>query len=152
LKADDRPPRRLHFELRGDMQEVMQKVGDVEAFALETGCSATSAQQMKLVAEELFINVIRHAWPGRDPGHCIVDVTASDQQDGVHVSLRIEDDGIAFDPLAAASPDLDVSLDERQFGGVGILLVTTMTDHQAYRREQEHNILEVFKVCPRASA
>lgn len=149
MTSDEAPPRRLQFELRGDMQEVMRRVQSVQTFLLDAGCSAACAQQMALVAEEIFANIVQDAWPGRAPGLCVVDVAADVRDDGIHVSLRTEDDGIAFDPTQAEAPDLDASLEERRIGGVGILLVKTMTDAQRYRRVNARNVFEVRKLCPR---
>jgi serine/threonine-protein kinase RsbW len=148
LTAEDQPSWRLQFDLHSDMQEVMQRVASVEAFAREAGCNQASAQQLALVAEEIFVNIVRNAWPGREPGHCTVDVVAVDQPERVHVTLRTDDDGIAFDPLQAEPTDLDATLDDRLIGGVGILLVKTMTDGQSYRRIDGRNIFEVTKACP----
>ena len=148
MTADESAARHLHFELRGDMQALMGKVRRVEAFLLETGCTAASAQQMAVVAEEIFANIVRDAWPGREPGHCSVDVTAVAGADAVDVSLRTEDDGIPFDPTAAEAPDLEASLEDRPIGGVGILLISGMTDAQSYQRRDGHNVFEVRKRCP----
>ena len=141
-------PRRLQFDLPGDMPALMGQVRSIEAFLREAGCSAASARQMAVVAEEVLANILRDAWPGREPGHCAVDVDAARRDGAIMVTLRTEDDGIAFDPTATASPDLDASLDEREVGGLGIFLVRSMTDTQHYRRVDGHNIFEVSKACP----
>lgn len=128
----------------------MRKVRSVENFLLDMGCSAASAQQMAVVAEEVFSNIIRDAWPDGTPGHCTVDVEGVAAADTINVTLRTEDDGVAFDPLAAELPDLDALLEDRPIGGVGILLIKTMTDNQSYQRVAGRNILQVSKKCPRA--
>jgi serine/threonine-protein kinase RsbW len=151
LNPADQAPKRLQFELHGDMQDVMQRVKAIQAFLLDAGCGAACAQQLAVVAEEILSNIIREAWAGRDAGHCGVVVDAAVREGSVHVGLRTEDDGIAFNPLEAEPPDLDASLDERSIGGLGILFVRTMTDTQAYHRTKGRNILEVRKLCPLAT-
>ena len=128
----------------------MRRVQSVQAFLLDAGCSPASAQQMAVVAEEIFANIIQDAWPGREPGLCTVDVAALPQDGTIHVTLRTEDDGIVFDPTDAEAPDLEASLEERRVGGVGILLVKTMTDAQVYQRVDGRNVFEVSKACPPA--
>jgi len=150
LTSGEGSPRRLQFELHGDMQQVMERVRSVQAFLLDAGCAAVAAQQMAVVAEEIFVNIVSDAWPGREPGHCSVDVEVISREDSLQVILRTEDDGIAFDPTQAEPPDLEASLDDRPIGGLGIMLVRSMTDTQVYRRTEGHNILEVGKVCPLA--
>jgi serine/threonine-protein kinase RsbW len=140
-------PKRLHLELHGDPREVMPRVEAIETFLRDVGCNPESVQQIALVTEESLANIMRDAWPGREPGFCSVDVTTTSGSDTIDVTLRTEDDGIAFDPLAADPPDLELSLDERPIGGLGILLIRTMTDRQTYRRSEGRNILEISKEC-----
>jgi serine/threonine-protein kinase RsbW len=140
--------RRLHFDLRGDPRDVAAGVESIEAFLREAGCNAASVQQMAIVAEEILTNIAREAWPEGAAGLCAVDVTADTRNDGVHVVLRTDDDGVAFDPMQAEAPDIEASLDERSIGGLGILLIRSMTDTQVYQRTGGHNIFEVCKICP----
>jgi serine/threonine-protein kinase RsbW len=140
--------RRLHFDLRGDPRDVAAGVESIEAFLREAGCNAASVQQMAIVAEEILTNIAREAWPEGAAGLCAVDVTADTRNDGVHVRLRTDDDGVAFDPMQAEAPDIEASLDERSIGGLGILLIRSMTDTQVYQRTGGHNIFEVCKICP----
>jgi len=147
LTDADRASRHLHFLLPADMGEVMQCVRRMEVFLREAGCGRSCAGQLALVAEEILVNVLQDAWPGREPGYCAVDACAAAMPDGVAVSLRVEDDGIAFDPTRADAPDTEASLDDRAVGGLGILLVRSMTDAQSYCRAGEHNIFEVSKFC-----
>jgi len=76
-----------------------------------------------------------------------VALTAEARADGLFVVMTTRDDGVAFDPLAAA-PDLDAGLDDRKLGGLGIHLIREMTDAQRYRREGGWNVLVVDKLCP----
>ena len=126
----------------------MQAVRTIEAFLIDAGCTALSAQELAVVAEELLSNIVRDAWGGREPGVCAVDVEAAALDRTVEVRLRTEDDGVAFDPLAAPAPDLDLTLEERPLGGMGIALVRAMTDAQIYVRTDGRNVLEVRKTCP----
>jgi len=152
LNPADQGLRRLHFELHDDPAEVMPGVESIEAFLREAGCSAGSVQQVAIVAEEILTNIVRDAWQDGAAGRCAVDVTADARDDGVLVSLRTDDDGMAFDPLQAEAPDIEASLEEREIGGLGILLIRSMTDTQVYQRMDGHNIFEVRKLCPLAQA
>jgi serine/threonine-protein kinase RsbW len=59
--------------------------------------------------------------------------------------VTIEDDGVAFDPLARAAPDVTADLDEREIGGLGIHLVRTLMDGMTYERRGERNVLVIVK-------
>jgi len=137
----------LRFELARDVASVMPQVEAVEAFLVDAGCNAASAQQMAIVAEEILTNIARDAWPDTAPGVCVVDVDAEPADAAMLVRLRTDDDGVAFDPTQADSPDIEASLEDRAIGGLGILLMREMTDSQVYERVDGHNILTVSKLC-----
>jgi serine/threonine-protein kinase RsbW len=59
--------------------------------------------------------------------------------------LTIMDDGIPFNPLSVAPPDLSVLLHEREIGGLGIHLVRTMFDEVTYHRKVGRNVLTIKK-------
>jgi len=125
----------------------MPRVEAIEAFLVEAGCGPIPAQQVAIVAEEILTNIVRDAWAGRTPGVCSVDGVALPRDGAIHVTLRTEDDGVAFDPTAVEAPDLEASLDDRAIGGLGIVLIKEMTDRQTYNRVDGRNVFEVVKVC-----
>jgi anti-sigma regulatory factor (Ser/Thr protein kinase) len=65
--------------------------------------------------------------------------------DGVAVKIEIRDRGIHFDPRLAQPPHLDVPLDERATGDLGILLVKNATDRIAYQRDGAENLLTLVR-------
>ena len=62
-----------------------------------------------------------------------------------YVVLTITDDGIPFNPLTAAPPDLSLLLHEREIGGLGIHLVRSLFDEVLYHRNVGRNVLTVKK-------
>jgi len=127
----------------------MPRVETIEAFLLQAGCVAAAAQKVAMAAEEILTNIARHAWAGRERGNCTVDVAAVVKDGAIHVRLRTEDDGVAFDPTRAKGRDLDAALEQRSIGGLGIVLIRTLTDTQEYHRVAARNIFKVTAVCPR---
>jgi anti-sigma regulatory factor (Ser/Thr protein kinase) len=61
------------------------------------------------------------------------------------MQLEIRDRAPAFDPLAAAPPDLTRPFSERPIGGLGIHLARSMTDAVEYTREDGENRLRLTK-------
>ncbi len=98
--------------------------------------------KLRLAAEEVLVNVISYAYPEQDG-----EVTVSTDRTPVRKGLRVEvsDSGIPFDPLAKPAPDLDVPVDERKIGGLGIFLVRELMDEVSYRHENGENILTFVK-------
>jgi serine/threonine-protein kinase RsbW len=149
LTADGPASRRLQFGFSGAAQEIMPRVESVELFLLDAGCTVASARNIAVVVEEILTNIARYAWPDEGRGACSFDAVAVVEPASVGVRLRSADDGIAFDPTVDTAPDLDAPLAERSAGGLGILLIKSMTDTQSYRRVGARNVFEVTRICPR---
>ena len=65
--------------------------------------------------------------------------------DGQTLHFQIIDEGIAFDPTAKQKTDTTLSVEERQIGGLGILLVRELMDSINYERTGGRNILTLIK-------
>ena len=61
------------------------------------------------------------------------------------VEITFTDSGIPYDPLAKADPDVTLSAEERQIGGLGIYMVKKSMDEMKYRYEDGKNILTIRK-------
>lgn len=96
---------------------------------------------LKLAIEEIFTNIVRHGLKKEQ----IATVTIQLRIDEESVQVEICDTGKAFNPLTTADPDLDVPLEERKLGGMGIFLVKQLMDHVNYRRVGNINILTLRK-------
>ena len=98
-------------------------------------------QDLLLVAEEVISNIAKYAGlPARAP--ITVAVNAGPGQ----VALEVRDPGTAFDPLQQGDrARLGEPIDQAAIGGLGIHLITSLSDRQNYRHEHGYNILEVVK-------
>ncbi|MEH6635836.1 MAG: SpoIIE family protein phosphatase [Halioglobus sp.] len=110
--------------------------------ALESlGAPEDTHMVLALVTEEIITNIDKYG--GLTPEGIIdvkVEVSASS------ISLEIRDQGIAFNPLVDAirSP-LGTDIESAEIGGLGVHLVTELTDEQVYQRIDGHNVLRVTK-------
>ena len=57
----------------------------------------------------------------------------------------LKDNGVPYDPLAKADPDITLSAEERQIGGLGIFLVKKNMDDVKYEYVNGSNILTLKK-------
>jgi sigma-B regulation protein RsbU (phosphoserine phosphatase) len=97
---------------------------------------------LNMALDDLLNNVVQYAFPN-DPTEHHVEVKG-EVRDG-YVVLTITDDGIPFNPLTVAAPDLSLLLHEREIGGLGIHLVRSMFDEVSYHRAVGRNVLTVKK-------
>jgi len=93
--------------------------------------------RLDLGLTEAVTNVVAYAY--RDSAEHEIRIRL--QAEGGAVSLEVEDDGVAFDPLQAERPPVPSSLAEAPIGGLGIHLIRSMLDECHYRREAGKNRL-----------
>ena len=60
-------------------------------------------------------------------------------------ALVIIDSGVAFDPTVKEKADTSLSAEDRQIGGLGILLVRELMDAINYERNNVKNVLTLIK-------
>ena len=96
--------------------------------------------KFELALEEVFINVVMHGSPVAGTP---VDVSVILCDGGL--TLVVENDGPAFDPLLLPAPDVAAGLEERKVGGLGVFLVRQMMDAVSYQRVAARNQLRMTK-------
>jgi serine/threonine-protein kinase RsbW len=106
--------------------------------ALEASLPELRIGQLELLIEELFMNVCHYAYPDGSPGIATISyrIPAAGE-----LTVEIADQGIEFNPLATAPVDVNVALDDRPVGGLGIHLLKTLASSLDYRRENGSNRL-----------
>ena len=55
------------------------------------------------------------------------------------------DSGVPYNPLEKSDPDVDLSADDRQIGGLGIFLTKNFVDDISYQFLDGRNILKIEK-------
>lgn len=95
--------------------------------------------QLDLALEEAATNVIMYAYPEGEKGTAELTL---DMVDGrIHATLC--DSGLPFDPLQRPEVNLDVSLEERQIGGLGIHLIKEIMSEVSYEFKDGKNVLNM---------
>ncbi len=111
----------------------------------ESDRSEELVQDIRLVLEEIFTNIVFYAYPGR-AGFVVVSVFEGPD----HVfRVRFTDWGKAFNPMEYEVSDLDQDFDRREIGGLGIHLVRQLTHDIHYSREGPCNVLTLSFLIPR---
>ena len=108
----------------------------------ELSCSPRSQMQIAIAVDELFSNIAYYAYPEKT-GEVTVRLEA--EAEPTAVALTFIDTGIAYDPLSKKDPDLTLSAQERQIGGLGIYMVKKTMDSVSYSFQDGKNILKIVK-------
>ncbi len=98
--------------------------------------------KLRLSIEEAVENVVRYAYSG---GIGWLEAGTSLDQDKLLLTIELRDAGVPFNPLEREDPDITLSAEEREVGGLGIFICKKMMDSLSYRYEDGNNILTMTK-------
>ena len=132
------PNRKLIIRLEPRAEALSEMLDQLEDYAEATGLPSRVAYHLTLVCEELAANVAMHGGGGEN-GATYVEITVDRQRD--EIRLSVEDDGRPFDPLAQAKPNIDLRLEDRPIGGLGIYFVRSLVRDISYQRLNRINRL-----------
>lgn len=122
--------------IQGKAEEIIQSIIQTD----EIVALPSFAYMIHLVVEEIVVNIVDYAYP---EGNGYLEVRINN--DNKELTIEFRDHGIPFNPLEQSMPDLDIPLEERSIGGLGIFLTKEMMDNVEYRYEQGENILIIKK-------
>ena len=92
--------------------------------------------------EEVFVNVAHYAY-GEGEGDVTLGIGFDEESR--NITFRMTDNGVPFDPLAKSDPDITLSAEEREIGGLGIFITKKTMDSVSYAYENGENILTMIK-------
>lgn len=119
------------------LQDVLAFIdGELEAH----DCSMKTQMQIDIAVEELFVNIAHYAY-APETGNAVIGI---DVKDGV-AEITFADSGIPYDPLKKADPNVKLSAEEREIGGLGIYMVKRTMDDLQYEYRDGQNLLTIRK-------
>jgi len=125
------------FELKNDQSELERLCQKCEELGSSIGLSDKSVFEINLALDELFTNIISYGFQDQQEHIIKIKITVEGEQ----LQMKIEDDGIPFNPLASEPPDVQCGIEECQIGGLGIHLIRKLMDDIKYQRVADKNVL-----------
>ena len=108
----------------------------------QLGCPVKTQTQLDIAIDELFSNIANYAYyPEIGTATIRVEVTG----DSLAVVITFIDNGVPYNPLAKADPDITLSVEQREIGGLGIYMVKKTMDDISYEYRAGQNILRIKK-------
>ena len=92
---------------------------------------------MCIVFDELLNNIISYGFSDDEDHEINIDVSVTSEQ----LVVTVADDGVPFNPFDRVGPDTSLSIEEREIGGLGVLLVTELMDQTHYQRRRNQNVV-----------
>lgn len=139
------------FECEATIENLTDVMGFVESELEAINCDKKLQIQIVMAAEEIFVNIAHYAYGKLDnngkpiPNTGTGPMTLSMEADKQKVLLTFEDKGIPFNPLKKDDPDITLPAEDRDIGGLGILMVKKSMDDISYEHKDGKNILTLVK-------
>ena len=120
---------RLDLSIGRDRTQWPAMAAALDAWLAHQSVDEATAMPVRFVVEELVINAINHGrlHPGQAASEAHIRLQAA--VEGTDVVVKVSDNLQAFDPRQAPEPDLELALEDRVEGGLGVYLSPQMADH-----------------------
>jgi serine/threonine-protein kinase RsbW len=132
---------KMLFTLRNNLSEIEKLANAVMQFGRDNNFSDKAIFEINLALEEVVNNIISYAYRDENEHQIYIHM----KLEGQELVLKVEDDGIPFNPLEVIEPDIKKPLEERQPGGLGVFFVRKLIDTLEYRRDKDKNIFTIRK-------
>ena len=106
----------------------------------QNGCDEENRLRVQLAVDEIFTNIVNYAY-GLEGGKVEIAFSC---KDGI-AEITFADSGTPYDPLKKDDPDITLSPEEMQIGGLGVFIAKNNMDALSYRYENNRNILTMSK-------
>ncbi len=134
----------LHLTLLNTPEDRRRLPPALAEFGRAHALPARVLQAADLALEEHISNLLHHGYgPSGEPGRHQIHLRLA-VADG-WLRIEVEDDGIAFNPLARPPVDTSIHPDDKPIGGLGVHLIRSFMDTVDYQRDGNHNILRLGK-------
>ena len=132
--------------MKGYFDPINDKCGEIVEFIMNSPEMPEKDDllfKIRLSVEEVVENIVRYAYANGDG---FLEVY-TEKDDAGMLTITLKDAGKPFDPLAKEDPDITLSAEEREIGGLGIFITKQMMDFVQYKYEDGCNILTMKKEC-----
>jgi len=127
----------LQLDVGADLREIKRVNETVVEFCDENNLPVGISQKLCVIFDDLLNNTISYGFDDDADHNISIHLEAMKDR----LVIEVADDGIPFNPFDRIGPDTSLSVEEREIGGLGVLLVTEMTDSQTYHRRRDQNVI-----------
>jgi sigma-B regulation protein RsbU (phosphoserine phosphatase) len=135
----------LDLTIHASMEDVFDTLDRCDASLRDQGVSPAVRDDVRLVLEELMVNMVQHGHAGGADRKIELHMRLGDGA----VLIDLHHDGHPFDPLQVPMPALTGDLaDADEVGGLGIHLVRAMASELSYSHDEHGNHLQLRFLHP----
>ncbi|MHB9291455.1 putative Serine-protein kinase RsbW [Hollandina sp. SP2] len=131
--------------LPAEIIQLEKALGFIRIILEGAACPDEIEQSIELAIEEIFVNIARYAYPETELGEVRLGCKLEQALKHSRLIIAFADRGRPYNPLEHPDPDITVSIDEREIGGLGILMVKHIMDTVQYEYTNGWNRLIIMK-------
>ena len=102
--------------------------------------SNRTLMQLDLVVEEIFVNIASYAY---SPNVGLAKILVNIETVPSAIEITFIDSGVPYNPLDKSDPNINLSAEEREIGGLGIFLTKNLVDDISYQYIDGQNVLQL---------
>ncbi len=121
----------------------LSEIGRVHRFIEKLDLTQRTNFNLTLIMDEVLSNIVNYGFS--DHGEHSIQIRISSRPGEIH--LLFVDDGIHFNPLQMPDPNLDLPIEKRPAGGLGIFIVRRLSQSMEYARKNDTNHLRIVLSC-----
>lgn len=104
-------------------------------------CEEMLLTKIDIAVEEIFVNISSYAYENQGE----VEISCNVFEDNFMVEIELKDSGKPYNPLKRDNPDINLTIEEREIGGLGIFMTKKLMDDVKYKYENGKNVLSIYK-------
>lgn len=128
------------LKIKAKDENLSQVLELIDGMLEQNDCSMKVQMQIDIAVEEIFVNVSHYAY-APDEGDVLIKYGIENGE----VEITVIDSGAPYNPLEKPDPDITLSVDERQIGGLGIFMVKKIMDSVSYQYVDNRNNFTIRK-------
>ena len=130
------------LEIAAEIEKLPEVLALLEQHLEEVDCPPKAQMQIAIAVEEIFVNIAHYAYA---PKTGMASVRLELSSEPASAVITFLDRGVPFDPLAKPDPDVTLSAEDREIGGLGIFMTKKTMDDVRYEYRDGQNILKLEK-------
>ncbi|MGV8136404.1 MAG: ATP-binding protein [Mangrovibacterium sp.] len=127
--------------IQNKISELNRLVSFLERLEEEWNLPPALVPSLNLALEEALSNVIFYAFESGTENQIGIEFSLKEKE----ITIVISDEGKPYDPTRKEDPDINLPVEDRPIGGLGIFLIRQIMDDVKYCREDRKNRLTLIK-------
>lgn len=134
---------KLSKQFKTDLKEI-PNVFEFISNSLSNVVGIEKVKKYYVVIDEVFSNIVKYGFKDKNIDNYI-EVKLDIDTKNKNIKVTFIDNGIKFNPLENKDPNINLSIEKRKEGGLGIFIVKKMMDKVSYEYKNNKNIFIIEK-------